>query len=76
MADIKQCDGCGSQSPDERGFHVANNWIEIAIQHNLEKNIYTDTCKRFVLCPGCFKEVNVPRIQDQFKHVKIPHTSQ
>ena len=54
MANLKQCDGCGIVSPDDRGMHIANHWVEVTVDPICRRSIYIETKRKFLLCEECF----------------------
>jgi len=51
MSEIKQCDGCGKHSPDEKGLHVANNWYHIEYSY---RGHFGMNHEKKDLCIACF----------------------
>jgi hypothetical protein len=60
MAIIEQCDCCEQASPDGRGSHISNDWIELTIRDRKHKTIYhVDPEIKKLLCRSCFETVRV-----------------
>lgn len=58
--DLKKCDGCGIISPDKKGLHIANSWIEIKYSHGKnDRGIGCVSRKRHAieLCEECFEKI-------------------
>lgn len=57
--DIKRCDGCNQDSPDKRGWFVANNWYKLEVKHR------QCLSKKYDLCERCWERLlNVIKSRD------------
>lgn len=62
MANVKKCDGCGIISPNEKGIHIANGWLNVYVRIPTS---HERTERTFDLCPLCFGEDKLAEIDDK-----------
>lgn len=55
---IERCDGCGQDSPDGDGLHVANEWFEVVI---VERSMKPRGGTAFLFCPACLGFRELPK---------------
>lgn len=56
MANIIQCDRCGTQSPDTRGLFVANHWITLRINEPFKSGLFEKNSIKHI-CNECWIKV-------------------
>ena len=57
MAIILQCDGCGKQSPDERGERIADDWVNVNVQTQRQRSGGRSGVQ-MCFCDPCFKRLD------------------
>lgn len=56
MAKIERCDGgCGKESPNDRGLHIANSWTDVRIQKR--EGLRKGPVRELALCEDCATRV-------------------
>ncbi len=58
---IERCDGCGAESPDEDGLHVANHWWDLESVH---RNDAGGDRRVLVFCQSCADKVHVALLKE------------
>ena len=54
MANLKQCDGCGKCSPNEKGEYIANRWLTVNVSQMQRFHIiWSHYSQEFLLCEDC-----------------------
>lgn len=52
MANYIKCDGCNAMSPNNEGYHVANNWMKIIYSKKFDDR----WPEKLILCDKCLPE--------------------
>jgi len=61
MAQLEKCDGegCNKMTPNENGKHIGNGWYEVLVQPRRDRNMYTKTERKIVLCEECYEKTGL-----------------
>jgi hypothetical protein len=53
--EILQCDNCKAQSPDQKGYHIANSWTFLRVKNSKIISQYFDAnaSEEIMLCNDC-----------------------
>jgi hypothetical protein len=53
--EILQCDNCKAQSPDQKGYHIANSWTFLRVRNSKIISQYFDrnASEEIMICNDC-----------------------